>query len=127
MKTQKSFFEQNSGTYTQVGDVLIPNLSIRDAEQKPIGKYGGLRKRYLKGHHPVLYTNLLMTGKLDQHLAEIDESCEEQMELLIKQMAKCEGVNEALKTADQMAWVSHMNSIRSRAEELVLRELFCSA
>ena len=68
-----------------------------------------------------------MTGKLDQHLAEIDESCEEQMELLIKQMAKCEGVNEALKTADQMAWVSHMNSIRSRAEELVLRELFCSA
>ena len=54
MKTQKSFFEQNSGTYTQVGDVLIPNLSIGDAEQKPIGKYGGLRKRYLKGHHPVL-------------------------------------------------------------------------
>ena len=123
MKTQKSFFEQNGGTYTQVGDVLLPDLPIGDSEQIPIGKYGRMRKRYLKEHRPVLYTNLLVTGKLDQHLAEIDMACEEQVELLIKQMAKQEGVTETLKATDQMAWVARMNSIRNRAEEIVLHDL----
>ena len=120
---QKSIFEQMGGTYTQVGDYLIPNLVISEAEQSPLGKYGRMLKRYLKEHRPVLYTNLLTTGKLDQHLAEIDRSCEERMELLISQMAKLEGVTEALKAADQMAWVRRMNSIRNRAEEIVLHEL----
>ena len=82
-----------------------------------------MRKRYLKEHRPVLYTNLLVTGKLDQHLAEIDMACEEQVELLIKQMAKQEGVTETLKATDQMAWVARMNSIRNRAEEIVLHDL----
>lgn len=82
-----------------------------------------MRKRYLKEHRPVLYTNLLTTGKMDRHLAEIDGTCEERMELLIQQIAKREGVTEALKAADQMKWVRRMNSIRNRAEEIVLSEL----
>lgn len=124
MITQKSFFEQNGRTYTQVGDVLLPNLTIGEAEQKPIGKYGRMRKRYLKEQHPVLYSELLLSGKLYSHLLEIDETCEERMELLVLQMAKREGVTEALKAAGQMEWVRRMNSIRSRAEEIVLHELF---
>ena len=123
MKTQKSFFEQNGGTYTQVGDVLLPDLSIGEVEQRPIGKYGRMRKRYLKEHRPVLYSNLLLSGKFFQHLAEIDEACEKRMELLTRQMAKREGVTEALKAADQMEWVRRINSIRSRAEESVLNDL----
>lgn len=123
---QKSFFEQLGGTYTQVGDYLIPNLVIIETEQPPLGKYWRMRKRYLKESHPVLYTNLLVTGKLDQHLAEIDNACENRMELLTRQMAKQEGVNEALKAADQMEWVRRMNSIRNRAEEIVLRAfIYC--
>ena len=120
---QKSIFEQMGGTYTQVGDYFIPNLVIGETAQSPLGKYGRMRKRYLKEHRPVLYTNLLVTGKLDQHLAEIDMACEEQVELLIKQMAKQEGVTETLKATDQMAWVARMNSIRNRAEEIVLHDL----
>ncbi len=123
MNTNKSFFERNGGTYRQVGDYLLPNLTIDESEQQPIGKYGRLRERYLKKYRPVLYTNLLTTGKLDHHLAEIDEACEERMNLLIRQMAEQEGVTEVLKAADQMEWVRRMNSIRSRAEEIVLSEL----
>jgi len=123
MKTQESFFEQNGGTYTQVGDVRLPDLSIGEAEQRPIGKYGRMRKRYLKEQHPVIFSELLLSGKLYPHLLEIDEACEERMELLVMQMARCEGVTEDLKTSDQMEWVRRMNSIRSRAEEIVLHEL----
>ena len=123
MRTQKSFFELNGGTYTQVGDVLLPDLSIGETEQRPIGKYGRMRKRYLKELHPVIFTELLLSGKLYPHLMEIDEACEGRIELLILQMVKREGVTEALKAADQMAWVARMNSIRRRAEEIVLHEL----
>ena len=124
---EKSIFEALGGSFTTVGDTRLPNLNAGESELPPIGKYGRMRKRYLKALRPVLYMNLLVTGKLDQHLAEIDEACEEQMELLVKQMAKQEGVTEALKAADQMEWVRHMNSIRDRAEEIVLRELVYSA
>ncbi len=123
MNTNRSFFERNGGTYRQVGDYLLPNLTIDESEQQPIGKYGRMRKRYLKEHRSVLYTNLLTTGRLDQHLAEIDQSCEEQLELITRQMAKREGVTEELKAADQMEWIRRMNSIRNRAEEIVLHEL----
>ena len=118
----KSIFEALGGSYTMVGDYRLPNLIAGESEPLAIGKYGRMRKRYLKALRPVLYMNLLVTGKLDQHLAEIDEACEEQMELLVKQMAKQEGVTEALKAADQMEWVRRMNSICSRTEESVLRE-----
>ena len=123
MKTQKSFFEQNGGTYTQNGDVLLPDLSIGESEQRPIGKYGRMRKRYLKEEHPAIFSELLLSGKLYPHLMEIDDACERRIELLVLQMAKREDVTEALKAADQMAWVAQMNSIRSRAEEIVLHEL----
>ena len=120
---ERSLFEQYGGSYTKVGDYLLPNLTIDESEQQPIGKYGRMRKRYLKEHRPVLYTNLLLSGDLFQHLEEIEKTCEERMELLTSQMAKQEGVTEALKAADQMEWVRKMNSIRNRAEEIVLHEL----
>lgn len=123
---ERSLFEQYGGSYTKVGDYLLPNLTIDESEQQPVGKYGRMRKRYLKEHRPVRYTNLLVTGNLDKHLAEIDEACEEQMELLIRQMAEREGVTEALKAADQMEWVRRMSSIQNRAEEIVLHEfVYC--
>ncbi len=123
MKTQKSFYEQNGGTYTRVGDVLLPDLSIGEAEHRPIGKFGRMRKCYLKEQHPVPYSELVLSGELYSHLHEIDEACEWRMELLTRQMAKQEDVTESLKAADQMEWVRRMNSIRYRAEEIVLNEL----
>ena len=113
MKTQKNFFEQNGGTYTCVGDVLLPKLVIGEVEKKSIGKYGRMRKRYLKEQHPILYSELLLSGKLYPHLLEVDEACEERMELL----------TQALKATDQMEWVRSMNSIQNRAEEILLHEL----
>ena len=120
---KQSFFEQSGGTYTRFGDYLFPNLVIEESEQHPIGKYGRMRKRYLKEHRPVLYSNLLTAGKLYRHLAEIDQACEERMNILIRQMAKQEGVSESLKASDQMEWVRRMNGIQNRAEEIVLQEL----
>ena len=120
---EQSLYEKLGGSYMKVGDYLIPNLTIDETEQRHIGKYGRLRKRYLKERRPALYSNMLLSGKLFQHLAEIEHVCEERMDLLPRQMAKQEGVTEALKAADQMEWVCRMNSIRSRAEEIVLREL----
>lgn len=109
--------------YHKSGDCFLPNLTIEDQETQALGKYGRMRKRYLKEHRPALYSNLLLEGKLFQHLAEIDQACEDRMELLILQMAKREGVTEALKASDQMEWVRCMNNIRNRAEEIVLQEL----
>ena len=117
----KSIFEEMGGTYSNINGYLIPNLTIPDSP--PLGKWGRMRRRYLKKHHPALYSSMLLTGRLDQHLAEIDEACEERMELLTQQMAEQEGVTEALKASDQMEWVRRMNSIRNRAEEIVLSEL----
>jgi len=118
---EQSLYEQHGGNYTKVGDYLLPDLTI--PKTIPIGKYGRMRKRYLKEHRPVLYSNLLLSGKLFQHLAEIDRSFEEQLEHIIQQMTKQEGVTEVLKAADQMAWVRRMNNIQNRAEEIVLSEL----
>ena len=123
MKTVESFYEQNGGTYTQVGDVLLPKLTVGEDGQQPIGKYGRMRMCYLKEHRPVLYSNLFLSGTLFQHLVEIDEACVERVELLIRQMARREGVTEQLKAAEQMEWVRRMNSVCNRAEEIVLHEL----
>lgn len=120
---EKSIYETLGGSYTTVGDTRLPDLIVGESGPVAIGKYGRMRRRHLKEHRPVLYTNLLTTGKLDRHLAEIDKACEEQMELLIKQMAQREGITEELKASDQLEWVRRMNSIRDRAEEIVLREL----
>ena len=88
-----------------------------------IGKYGRMRRSYLKEHRPILYTNLLTSGTLHRHLAEIDQTCNERMEIIVSAMAKQEDVTETLKASAQMEWVRHMNSIRSLAEEIVLTEL----
>ena len=109
--------------YHKAGDYYLPSFVLEETEAQPIGKYGRMRKRYLKEHRPVLYSNLILSGNLFQHLAEIDEACEERMELLVLQMATREGVTEVLKAADQMEWVRRMNSIQNRAEEIVLSEL----
>ena len=121
MKTNKTLFEQIGGTYTQVGGFLLPDLEVEECE--PIGKYGRMRKRYLKEHRPILFNTMLLSGKLFQHLSEIDCAYKERIELLTRQMAQQEGATEALKAADQMEWVQRMNSIHSRAEEIVLNEL----
>ena len=119
----KSLFEEMGGTYRQDGDYLIPNLALPDEPEYQIGKYGRMRRSYLKEHRPVLYANLLTNGTLHRHLAEIDQACNERMEIIVPTMAKQEGVTEALKAANQVEWVRRMNSIRNRAEEIVLTEL----
>lgn len=119
----KSIFEEMGGTYRQEGDYLIPNLELSPAPDYQIGKYGRMRRRYLKEHRRILYTNLLTSGNLRCHLAEIDQACNERIESIVSAMAKQEGVTEALKAADQIEWVRRMNSIRNRAEEIVLHEL----
>ena len=120
---KKTIFEQLGGTYSQQGDYLLPNLKMPEQPEYNIGVWGQRRRRYLKQHRPILYTNLLTSCKLSEHLAEIDEECNERMESLVKVIAKHEGVTEALKAADQMAWVQRMNNIRNRAEEIVLNEI----
>ena len=109
-------------SYVQQGEYFFPKLCF-EAENPPIGKYGLLRKRYLKEHRRGWYSSLLLTGKLDEHLAEIDHSCNERIEHNMNQLARREGVTEVLKAADQMEWVRRMNNIRERAEEIVLSEL----
>lgn len=119
----KSLFEEMGGTYRQVGDYFIPNLVLPDDGEYQIGKYGRMRRSYLKEYHKILYNNYVLEGTLFKHLAEIDKACNERMENIVSAMAKQEGVTEALKAANQIEWVCRMNSIRNRAEEIILTEL----
>ena len=112
-------------TYTRKGDYLFPNLMIGE-EPAQYGKYGMLRKTFLKENKKNWYQSMMLTGKLEKHLQEINETADAQMEQISAQMAQQEGVDEKLKAADPMAWVQRMNNIRSRAEETVLRELVYS-
>lgn len=118
---EKSAFEHMSGSYTRVGDYLFPDLIIADGT--PLGKWGLLRKRYLKEYRPALYSSMLLTGKLDHHLEEIDHACQERMDLIVAQLQASEGITESLKASNQMEWVRRVNSARCRAEEIVLHEL----
>ena len=120
---EKSLFEQIGGTYTQVGDYLLPDLTLPPEEERPIGVWGQRHARYLKEHRKVLYVNLLTSGKLNSHLAEIDKQAEDMFLRLVKEMAEREDVTEKLKATDQMAWVQRMNNIRNRATEIVNAEL----
>ena len=120
----KSIFEEMGGTYTLGADGLYyPNLVLPDIEKAHYGKYGMLRKQYLKNHHKSLYFTLLTSCKLINHLNEIDDEANEMFELLIKQMKEHQGITEALKAQAQMAWIKAMNNIRNSADEIVLREL----
>lgn len=118
---EKSMFERMDGTYRQEGDVLIPNLEAPEAPK--IGKYGMLRHQFLRAHKRAILTGMQISGELNDHLEQIDREATEMVERLTSQMAKAEGVTEALKRSDQMAWVGAMNSIRNRAEEAVLNDL----
>ena len=119
----KSLYEQMGGTYRQEGDYLIPNLLPPEGSDTPLGKYGRLRRTFLKEHHNGIYTAMLMNGSLWEHLHEIDQLCKERLDLIASQMAEQENVNEALKASDQMEWVRRMNSIHNRAEEIVLADI----
>ena len=119
----KSLFEEMGGTYRQEGDYLIPNLVLEDSDDYQIGKYGRMRRRYLKEHRPGFYNTLILDGTLFKHLSEIDHACNERMEVIASAMARQEDVTEALKAADQMEWGCRKNSIHNRAEEIVLTEL----
>lgn len=109
--------------YTKQGDHLIPNLLPPQEETRPTGKYGRMRLRYLKEHRRILYTNLLTSGKLNEHIAEIEETAQNRMELLVRQMAETQNITEKLKASNQMEWVGRMNNIRNAAEEIVRSEL----
>lgn len=109
--------------YTRQGDYFLPNLLSPQEETHPIGKYGRMRLRYLKEHRRILYTNLLTSGKLYKHLAEVEEAAQNRMELLTRQMAKAQGVTEQFKANHQMEWVGRMNNIRNAAEEIIREEL----
>ena len=119
----KTIFEEMGGTYRQVGDYFIPNITLPDDGEYQISKYGRMRRSYLKEYRKILYNNYVLEGTLFRHLAEIDQACNERIENIVSAMAKQEGVTEALKAADQIEWVRRMNSIRNRAEEIVLHEL----
>lgn len=119
----KSLFEQMSGTYEQQGDYILPNLTLPAEEKQSIGIWGQRHARYLKQHHRILYYNLLTSGKLNAHLAEIDRQAEEMFFRLVKQMAEREGVTEQLKADNQMEWVGRMNNIRNRVTEIIYRDL----
>ena len=119
----KSLFEKSGGTYTLQGDYRLPNLTLPAEDERPIGVWGQRRLRYLKQHHKVLYYNLLTSGKLHSHLADIEEQAQTFFSRLVKEYAEKEGVTEQLKATDQMAWVRRMNNIRSRVIEVVSKEL----
>ncbi len=108
-------------TYHREGDYLLPNLLPPPAPK--IGVWGMRRKRYLQKYHDGIYTGMLLSGKLNAHLEEIDRSANEMFDLLVKKYTACDGVTEALKASDQMTWVGQMNEIKSRAVEVVLTEL----
>lgn len=117
---KKSLFERMGGTYHQEGDYFLPDLSV--PELPAIGIWGQRRRQYLKEHSQALYTALLMSGKLDDHLSEIDEQAEAMFSQLVKQMTEQESITEQLKADNQMEWVKQMNSIRNRVEEIIFHE-----
>lgn len=119
-----TLFEQLGGTYTQQGDYLLPNLTLpAEKETGNIGVWALRHKRYLKHHHKVLYYNLLTSGKLHSHLADVEEQAQDLFSRLVKEYAEKEGITEQLKAADQMAWVRRLNNIREQAAEVVNAEL----
>ena len=122
----KSYFEEHDGTYTQVGDVLIPDLVLDEQPEGEIGVWGWRRKGYLKEHQKGVYNAMLLNGTLTKHLIDTNEEAMDMLDTLVKQMAKAEGVTEALKRQDQMEWVQRMNSIRNRAEEFIKHDLIYS-
>ena len=120
---EKHIYDEKNGlSYTLCGDYYLPNLVLN--EEKPTyGKYGMLQKQFLKEHRPIRYQNLLLSGKLTAHLNQIDQEATEQVEVLMKQMAEKQGVNENLKRRNPMKWIRLMNNVKASAEEIVLKDI----
>ena len=112
----------NNIEYVLVGDYYIPDLKLPN-EERPIGKYGRMHREYLKEHNPMMFNDLVLDGQLWTYLADLNEQAQERLSLIVKQMKVTESVTEELKASDQMAWLGAMNSIRNRAEEIVLNEI----
>ncbi|MBQ3194526.1 MAG: TnpV protein [Oscillospiraceae bacterium] len=108
--------------YIRSGDYFIPDLKLPE-EVRPVGKWGRMHREYLKEHHPIQYTNLVLSCKLWTYLADLNEQAQERLDRIMQQMKDAEGVTERLKAADQMAWVQSMNSIQNRAEEIIREEM----
>ena len=119
----KTIFEQMGGTYTMQGDYCLPDLTLLTEEESPIGVWGHRRLRYLKQHHKILYYNLLTSGKLHSHLADVEEEAQEFFFRLVKEYAEREGVTEQLKAKNPMEWVRRTNNIRERVNEVVNAEM----
>ena len=119
----KSIFEQHGGTYTMQGDYRLPNLLPPTEEERSIGVWGRRRLNYLKHHRKVLYYNLLTSGNLHSHLADIEEQAQDLFSRLIKEHAEKEGITEQIKATDQMKWVQRMNDIRERVIETVYSDV----
>ena len=113
---------ENGMDYVLVGDYYVPDLKLPE-ERRPIGRWGRLHQTYLKQYRPMLYNELILSGKLHTVLADLNEQAADRLDLIIRQMMKAEGVTEAMKAENQMLWVQSMNSIRSRAEEIIKTEL----
>lgn len=120
---QWGWLSEMDGTYRQEGDYFIPNLILPDNGEYQIDKYGRMRCSYLKEYHKILYNNYVIDGTLFKYLSEIEQACNERMEIIVSDMAKKEGVTEALKAADQMEWVRRINSVRNHAEKIILTEI----
>ena len=118
---KKSLFEQMGGTYHQEGDYFLPNLAV--PESIPVGVWGQRRRRYLREHRKALYNTLLLSGKLNSHLAGINQQANDMFSQLVEQMAEQEGITEQLKADSQMEWAGRMNNIRSAVEEIVNTEI----
>ena len=118
----KEKFIKNGIEYVRQGDYYIPNLALPEETEYQIGKYGSLRRTFLKEHHNWFYSTMLMQGTLLKHLAEIDETCHSTLKDMMSKMAEQEGVTEQLKATSQMEWVQKMNSIKHRVEEIVMKE-----
>lgn len=117
---------ENSLTYTMNGDYQIPDLKLTEQPEKPLGKYGRMRKAYLKEHRPILYNQLLMSEKLYPHLIEIDETAQSRLEQMMPRLAEAAGATEQLKASDPMRWVGLMNTCKAQAEEILMAELIHS-
>ena len=115
--------EQTGISYTLVGDYYLPNLTLPEEPEYFIGRFGLMRRNYLKNHRKGLFTVLLTSGKLNEHLAEIDQTANDRLEFLAKQMAQTEGLTEQLNAENQMLWIQKANSIHSRIEEMIRDEL----
>ena len=109
--------------YTAVGDYLLPNIAYECDETLHFGRYSRLRQKFLKENHGGVYSEMLLSGSLWEHLAEVEDSCQARLEQIVSALAESEGVTESLKASDQLEWVRKMNNIRSRADEIVLAEL----